>query len=377
MILGNEIKAASEAGVRNRRGMSDWLAAAERLLVRLGPLRATVVLLLGGLAFGQAIHLVIAAVATPLFSRPMLICATVVTLVVTAPIVFQSQILIGRLVQSRRRLGDLTEHLAVALDHAQAANEAKSGFFTNASHELRTPLNAIIGFSELLTTQALGPIGQPRYAEYAQDIQRSAQLLLSLVNDILDLARSQSAEGKRDSDGMCDVRQTIEEATRMMGPAAERASVRLDRHVAEDVGGLRANERMLKQIVLNLLSNAVKFTAGGEVHLSAWRGADGGVRIAVADNGVGMTQAEIVVALTPFGQVANAIGHGEPGTGLGLPLAKAMMEMHDGTLTIDSEPGRGTVMTLNFSAARTISVAAPAPTPAAPAVLLSVARVAA
>ncbi len=137
--------------------------------------------------------------------------------------------------RSRRNLGDLTEKLAVALDEAQAANEAKSRFFANANHELRTPLNAIIGFSQMLSSQSLGPIGQPRYAEYAEDIHSSAQHFLSLVNDLLDLARSQSPDGKRDADGECDLRQTIDEALRMVWPAAERTGVQLDRRIADDI----------------------------------------------------------------------------------------------------------------------------------------------
>ncbi len=328
------------------------LPSIEHELLRMGPAKATAVLVFSGVMFGEVIHLLISVFAVPLFDRPMLACATLVTVVISTPIIFRSQILIRRLVRSRRNLGDLTEKLAVALDEAQAANEAKSRFFANANHELRTPLNAIIGFSQMLSSQSLGPIGLPRYVEYAEDIHNSAQHLLSLVNDLLELARSQSPDGKREADGECDLRQTIDEALRMVWPAAERTGVQLDRRVADDIREIRANDRMVKQILLNILSNAVKFAPGGEVHLTAWIGEDGGLVIETADTGIGMTPADIAVALAPFGQVANSITRKEAGTGLGLPLAKAMMEMHDGTLRIASEAGRGTVVTLNFPAAR-------------------------
>jgi signal transduction histidine kinase len=322
------------------------------MLLTLGPAKATAVLVFAGVAFGELIHLAIQLVAHPLFDRSMLVCATLVTVVITTPIIFYTQILIRRLIRSRHSLGDLTDKLALALDEAEAANEAKSRFFANANHELRTPLNAIIGFSQMLSSQSLGPIGIPRYAEYADDIQHSALHLLSLVNDLLDLARGQSPDSKRDADGECDLRQTIGEALRMVWPAAERGGVTLDGRVADRISGLRANERMVKQILLNLLSNAVKFAPEGEVRLTARIAEDGGLIIETADTGIGMNAGDIAVALTPFGQVANTITRKHAGSGLGLPLAKAMMEMHDGTLRIDSEVGRGTVVTVWFPAER-------------------------
>jgi signal transduction histidine kinase len=331
------------------------LPAIERRLVKIGPFRATAVLLLSSLAFGQMLHLFIAAFGTPLFSRAMLTCTALVTVVITAPILFHSQMLIQRLVRSRRSLGELTEQLAMAVDEAKEANEAKSRFFANASHELRTPLNAIIGFSQMLSAQSLGPIGQPRYGEYAEDIHRSAQHLLTLVNDLLDLARSQAPDAKRDSYGVCDLRQVIDEAMRMVWPVAERTGVQLEQSIAADIGGIHANERMVKQILLNVLSNAVKFAPRGEVSLSAHVARDGTLAIEVADTGIGMSAGDIAVALTPFGQVANAITRTQAGTGLGLPLAKAMMEMHDGSLSLGSEPGCGTIVTLRFPAARMIA----------------------
>jgi two-component system, cell cycle sensor histidine kinase PleC len=360
MTVGTDIETAMpELGAVARRARRSVLPTIERALVKMGPVRATAVLVFSGIVFGELIHLAIWAFVHPLFNRSMLACATLVTVIVATPIIFRSQILIRRLVRSRRNLGDLTEKLAVALDEAQVANEAKSRFFANANHELRTPLNAIIGFSQMLSTQSLGPIGLPRYVEYADDIHRSAQHLLALVNDILELARGQSPDGKRDADGDCDLRQTIDEALRMVWPAAESGGVRLDHRIAAEVHGLRANDRMVKQILLNLLSNAVKFAPGGEVLLTARIAGDGCLVIETADTGIGMSTADIAVALTPFGQVSNTITRAVAGTGLGLPLAKAMMEMHDGTLRIDSEAGRGTVVSLTFPAARAMHRAVP------------------
>ena len=342
--------------VRTRlRGLDAAVVRLERQLLRVGPFQATAIMMFAGVVIGEIIHLVIMLVAHPMFTRSMLACATLVTVVVTAPVLYRCQMLIRRLVQSRHELGDLTEKLAVALDEARDANEAKSRFFANANHELRTPLNAIIGFSQMLSTQSLGPLGTPRYAEYADDIHRSAQHLLSLVNDLLDMARAQTPLGKRDADGECDLRRGVDDALRMVWPAAERGGVTLDARIAPGIDGLRANERMVKQILLNLLSNAIKFAPNGAVRLAARLAADGGLTVEVADTGIGMSQAEIEVALTPFGQVANTITRQSAGTGLGLPLAKAMMEMHDGVLRIDSTPGRGTAVTLHFPAARAMT----------------------
>ncbi|HEY5210792.1 MAG TPA: HAMP domain-containing sensor histidine kinase [Stellaceae bacterium] len=318
----------------------------------MGPKTATAVLVLAGIVFGELVHLAIMLVAHPLFTRPMLLCTLVVTVVVTTPVIFYSQLLIRRLIQSRRALRALSKRLAGALDEARAANEAKSQFFANASHELRTPLNAIIGFSEMLSSEQLGPLGQRRYVEYAGDIHGSALHLLSLVNDLLDLASAEMRRHPVPSDAECDLRQIVQEAMHMVWPAAERDQVTLESRIAPELAGLKANERMLKQILLNLLSNAVKFAPGGAVLLTAALDGRGDLIVTAADTGIGMSVAEIAVALKPFGQVNNLITRTQAGTGLGLPLVKAMMELHGGTMRVASEPGRGTTVTLRFPAAR-------------------------
>jgi signal transduction histidine kinase len=338
----------------------DLLARLDRLVVKMGPIRATAALVSIAVLGGEILRFVMLATSHPLFDRPTVISTIAVTLVVATPVIYYSQLVIRRLVQSRRELRALTDKLAVALNEAEAANDTKLRFFANANHELRTPLNAILGFSEIMATEAFGPMANPRYHEYAGDIHRTAQHLLALVNDILDLTRTETRDRPHDVDSDCDLNHVFAEALNMMQPAADREHVRLESTVAPDVAALRANERMLKQILLNLLSNAVKFAPGGLVQISARREHTGALAIAVTDNGIGMSLAEIAVALTPFGQVDNSLTRKHAGTGLGLPLARAMMEMHGGSLGVESEPGQGTVVKLRFPAARVATRVKPA-----------------
>jgi PAS domain S-box-containing protein len=241
---------------------------------------------------------------------------------------------------------------------AELANRAKSEFLANMSHELRTPLNAIIGFSETIKHQIFGPVGVPRYLEYADDICRSGELLLQIINDILDLSKLEAGRHElRISD--FTLRTAIEDCTRLVRDRAAAANIKLHLDVPTTIPTVRADERALKQVMINLLSNAVKFTQeGGSVDVSAAVDAGGKLAILVADTGIGMTKAEIDVALTPFGQVDSAFTRSRQGTGLGLPLARALTEEMGGTLTIDSEPGVGTKVTVALPAERLISSAA-------------------
>jgi signal transduction histidine kinase len=354
MTIGAAIEPTRRRQSRPRAAVPVFTMRLERAVLRLGPKKATAALVGSAVVFGELVHLAIQLVAQPLFTRPVLLCTLLVTLVVSTPMVYYSQILILRLMQSRRDLRALTTRLAVALDEAQAANEAKSRFFANANHELRTPLNAILGFSEMLSTERLGPIGKPRYVEYASDIHHSAQHLLSLVNDLLDLARAEIGDRQVADNDECDVRQIIDDALRMLSPAADRERITLECRIEPRIFGLRANERMVKQMLLNLLSNAIKFAPGGAVLLTAAIEHDGALDIAVADTGIGMSAGDVAVALMPFGQVNNMITRKHSGTGLGLPLAKAMMEMHGGELCVDSALARGTTVALRFPAARVL-----------------------
>jgi len=279
--------------------------------------------------------------------------AITVSALVAAPFILYVQITIRQLQSSRRALRLLTERLALARANAERESEEKSRFLATMSHELRTPLNAIIGFSEVIRDEHLGALNHPRYAEYVRDIHASGQHLLAIIGDILDLAKIEAGSMELDRDEVCDAAQAIGAAARMIRPLAERQGVRLEVAPPDSEIVLTAADRMVRQILINVLSNAVKFTPqGGTVSLSTQHRPDGGLKIAIADTGIGMSADEIRLALTPFGQVGNAANRRQAGTGLGLPLAKAMMELHGGQLHVRSAPQRGTTVTLAFPPAR-------------------------
>jgi signal transduction histidine kinase len=227
---------------------------------------------------------------------------------------------------------------------AELANRAKSDFLANMSHELRTPLNAIIGFSEAIAHGLLGPITDPRQIEYIKDIHTSGLLLLSIINDVLDMSKIEAGMLQLADDAV-RVRRLVGEVMRIV---RERARARKLDLVADLPDGdflLIGDERALKQILLNLLSNAIKFShEGGRVEIRAWDTPDGAVVIEIEDHGIGMTPDETGRALQPFGQASSVTVRSYGGTGLGLPIAKGLVEAHRGTLVIDSSPGRGTAV---------------------------------
>ena len=256
---------------------------------------------------------------------------------------------------------DVTErkHAELALLHAKEqadlANRSKSEFLANMSHELRTPLNAIIGFAEIIKTQMFGPVGKPQYVEYAADIFDSGQLLLSLINDILDMSKIEA--GKRALvEATLNLDQIVLSVVRLVTSRAKLGKLHLNIKVPKDLPAFRGEERALKQILTNLLTNAIKFTPeGGNVTLSAGLDDKGGVRISVQDTGIGIAPEDVHVALAPFGQIESALSRKHQGTGLGLPLTKALVELHDGVLDLQSKPGEGTTITLTFPAERTVA----------------------
>jgi PAS domain S-box-containing protein len=244
--------------------------------------------------------------------------------------------------------------LKQAKTEAELANRSKSEFLANMSHELRTPLNAIIGFSELMRNEAFGPLGDEQYKVYAEDIFDSGSHLLSLICDILDLSKIEAGKLELNEEEV-DVPHAIGVCRRIIDVRAEEAGLVLQTRLNRDLPYLRVDERAFKQIVLNLMSNAVKFTPpGGRVSVDARVDDTGCFVVEVSDTGIGIAAADISKALTPFGQVENLLTREHQGTGLGLPLVNSLVEQQDGTMTIESEPSRGTTVTIVFPAERVI-----------------------
>ena len=254
--------------------------------------------------------------------------------------------------------------LRTALLETEAANLAKTEFLANMSHELRTPLNAIIGFSEIIKTEMLGPLGVDRYRFYAQDIYDSGHHLLAVINDILDISKVEAGEFELNEEET-DLAYMAEQCLRFV---AERAkSKRIDLVVALDqnLPAVLIDQRLIKQSMINLLSNAVKFTPGpGRVTLGATIESDGGLAISVADTGIGIADEDIAKVLQPFSQVESAFSRSHEGTGLGLPLAKSFIEVHGGRLEIQSTIDAGTTVTLHLPAKRLLAESTPVAKPA-------------
>ncbi|UEM03785.1 HAMP domain-containing histidine kinase [Skermanella rosea] len=262
---------------------------------------------------------------------------------------------VQQLETTRAELEATSGDLRDALDAAAAASQAKSQFLANMSHELRTPLNAILGFSDVMRSETFGPLGDRRYRDYATDIYRSGDHLLRLINDILDLAKM-DAGGLEIHEEAMDPVQVCQEAQSMVRPLAEASRVALERCQCADLPLVSADPLRMRQVLLNLLSNAIKFTpAGGSVRLSIDVVPGRGLRLSVTDTGIGMAPEEIPKALQRFRQIDSRLARKYEGTGLGLPLAKRIMELHGGSLELTSAPGSGTTAEAVLPAGRLLS----------------------
>ncbi|HET6224394.1 MAG TPA: HAMP domain-containing sensor histidine kinase, partial [Dongiaceae bacterium] len=245
-----------------------------------------------------------------------------------------------------RLVEERTFQMRLAKEQAEIANRSKSDFLAHMSHELRTPLNAVIGFAELLMQEVHGPLGSPKYRDYLKDIHESGRLLLSLINDILNLSKIEA--GKQDLNReICAVEDICLACARLVRDRATQAGITLRLSLQPDLRLLDVDVRATKQVLLNLLTNAVKFTLeGGEVTLFATDDGVGPyVTLGVRDTGIGIAAEDLPRVLEPFGQVRNSYTRSQPGTGLGLPLARLLTELHDGKFTIESRLGEGTTVT--------------------------------
>jgi two-component system cell cycle sensor histidine kinase PleC len=250
---------------------------------------------------------------------------------------------VANLERSQAELSELARKYEAEKIRAEAANQAKSEFLANMSHELRTPLNAINGFSEIMLAEMFGPLGDARYQDYARDILNSGQHLLALINDILDMSKIEAGKMTLSLEPV-SLDELAEEAVRLVRTRAEAAGLELSLELPR-LPDIEADYRAVKQVLLNLLSNAVKFTPrGGRIAVRAERHGADHVRVSVQDTGIGIAEEDLERLARPFEQIESQHAKTQQGTGLGLALSKALLELHAGRLEIVSAPGQGTTV---------------------------------
>ncbi len=259
-------------------------------------------------------------------------------------------------------IGELEQAKAIsdeARNRAEAANIAKSRFLAQMSHELRTPLNAILGFSEVMNNEIFGGHAVPTYKEYSNDIHNSGVHLLNLINEILDLSRIEAGRHELNEEPV-SLFAVVEDCHHLLTLRAKNRGITIHEMFETDLPRLWADERAIRQICLNLLSNAIKFTPqGGEIWLKAGWTASGGQYMSVKDTGPGIPEEEIPIVLASFGQGSNSIKSAEQGAGLGLPIAKSLVDLHGGTFVLKSKLRIGTEVIVTFPPERVVSALAP------------------
>jgi signal transduction histidine kinase len=250
----------------------------------------------------------------------------------------------------------LADELKDAREQAESASRAKSQFLATVSHELRTPLNAILGFAQIIKGELVGPVGSERYLNYASDIHQSGSHLLSLINDILDISKVESGNMELREEQI-DLLDLINSVARLVMQGAKESGIKLILELSDELPILYADERKVKQVLMNLLSNAIKFSEPSDtVTLKAWHQMNSGFVLQIIDNGIGMAPQDIPKALSQFGQIDSDLNRKYDGTGLGLPLSKSLVELHGGSLDLQSQHGVGTTATVRLPAARTVPV---------------------
>lgn len=283
----------------------------------------------------------------------MVYMATLMVLGLAGILVFRP--MVQRVRADFERIDLARREMHEAKERAEFASRSKSEFLATMSHELRTPLNSVIGFSDTIRHHVFGPLDNKTYAEYVENIYEAGRHLLDLINDVLDLSAIEA--GRRDiEENVVDVVALAVDSLKLVRTRAEQGRVKLINDVPPGTPPVSADPLRLKQVLLNLLSNAVKFTpVGGEVRIGARREEDGDLLLSVSDTGIGIAPDEIAAAFEPFGQARARWTRKHEGTGLGLPLSKRLIEMHGGTLSLESAADIGTVLTIRLPAARVLS----------------------
>jgi len=245
--------------------------------------------------------------------------------------------------------------LKFAKEQADAANHAKSLFLANMSHELRTPLNAIIGFSEMIMNETFGPVGNEKYIEYLNDVHLSAKHLLEIINEVLDMSKIEAGRVELAEQDI-DVKKLIETVMRMVISRVSDSNIQIHFNDPDDIAKLKADPRLIRQILINLLTNAIKYTnKDGEIFVRLRISTDDEMIIEIEDRGIGIPEDKIGDVMEPFGQIHEPTKSSiYQGTGLGLPLAKAMVELHDGSFKLHSVENEGTKVTICFPKSRVI-----------------------